>query len=87
MPACTLAVDKFKQSVDSLKFAVTAGQTLIDLRTNQRDLKVNEVIELRKASEASKEAHRIREKQQRKLGRIEGIGLSGIVAIALVILL
>lgn len=39
---CDTLVNKLSQTVDSLKVALTAGQALIDVRTEERDLKVKE---------------------------------------------
>jgi len=87
MPACTLAVDKSRSAIDSLRVALTDGQTLIQLRTEQRDAKVNELTELRSALLATDEATKLKVKKARKSGFIGGVSLSGGLAILLVLLL
>jgi len=87
MPACTLAVDKSRSAIDSLRVTLTNGQTLIQLRTEQRDAKVKEANELRLVIKASEEATKLKLKRAKKRGFISGVSLSGGVAIVLVLIL
>lgn len=86
-PSCMETVDKLKSANDSVRQALADGGVLIKLRTEQRDAKAFEVSELRLSSSASQEAHKIRERQQRKRGRVEGISVAGIVVIVLLVIL
>lgn len=75
LPSCNNSVVKLDSALHGLKIALTAGQTLIELRTKERDLKVDEVKELRQASIKTESLHKIDLKIQRKKSFKKGIGV------------
>lgn len=79
-PACKLTVSTTRQAVDSLKYALTEGQKLIELRTEERDLKVLETSNLRQALAAQEKLTKVEVKKARKkgfrVGFIIGVSLS-----------
>jgi len=84
---------KLDSTVQGLKIALQEGNALIDLRTEQRDLKVIESDNLRQALTKTEQAGVLKEKQARKNGRTFGVIMASIfwiavdVAIVLVLIL
>ena len=83
LPSCLSTVNKYSIASDSLKQAINAAMVLIDLRTQERDLKVKEAKDLDlllKNNEAQQKVDlKLGKAKARKTGFLLGIGVLVIV--------
>lgn len=87
LPACDSTVNALNITLEKFNITFNEQSKIIELRTQQRDLKVIEANLWQKRFENAANIHQMELKQAKKKGRKQGVILTGMPAILLIILI